>query len=262
MKKFYVVGNNASKSLSPTIFNYWFKKYKINAQYGFLELTNNNFDKKIDETIRGNKVEGLNITIPFKQKIIKHLDSLDVHSKKINAVNCVSTKSRPLGINTDWKGYYKTLPKFKNLKKKNIILIGYGGAALAIHYVLHIKGFENVNIFNRTTKKLSFVKKTKYTKPINKLNKHLRNADIIINTTPKNPIDKKNSKLISGKILLSDIVYKPKETSFLKAFPKNKKIYGISMLLQQAIPCFKFWFGFVPEVDPKLIKILDNKIKQ
>ena len=47
MKKLYVVGNKVSKSLSPTIFNYWFKKYNIKASYGYLELTEKNFHKKI-----------------------------------------------------------------------------------------------------------------------------------------------------------------------------------------------------------------------
>ena len=73
--------------------------------------------------------------------------------------NCVITKPKTKGINTDWTGYYKTLPKTKNLKSKKTIIIGYGGAALAIHYVLNQKGFKNVNVFNRTKKKLSFVKK-------------------------------------------------------------------------------------------------------
>ena len=90
MKKFYVVGSNASKSLSPTIFNYWFKKYKIRASYGFLELNEKNFDKKIKEVLQNKETQGLNITIPFKQKIIKHTDILDKHSKTINAVNCLT----------------------------------------------------------------------------------------------------------------------------------------------------------------------------
>ena len=83
MKKFYVIGNKASKSLSPIIFNYWFNKYKIKAKYSFLELNNKNFEKKIKQTLKSKDVKGLNITIPFKQKIIKHLDSLDKHSKKL-----------------------------------------------------------------------------------------------------------------------------------------------------------------------------------
>ncbi len=261
MKKFYVVGSNASKSLSPIIFNFWFKKYKIKASYDYLELNKKNFDKVVLDTIQKKNVGGLNITIPFKKKIIKHLDVLDKHARKINAVNCVSIASKIKGVNTDWCGYYKTLPTNNKLKEKNILIIGYGGAALAIHYVLKIKNFKNINIINRTKKTLNFEKKQKYTISLNKLEKYLSDADLIINTTPKNPINKKNRKLIGKKTILSDIVYSPKETSFLKNFPNNKKIYGISMLLEQAIPCFNMWFGFNPSIDLKLIKILNKKIK-
>ena len=259
MKKYYVIGNKASTSLSPIIFNYFFKKYKIKATYGYIELNNRNFDKKIKEVLNKKNVKGLNITIPFKQKIIKHIDILDNHSRKINAVNCVSIGSKNKGINTDWIGYYKTLPRIKNLKNKNILLIGYGGAALAIHYVLKTKGFKNVVVLNRTKKLLRFEKTRKYTLTLKKIDKHLLKADLIINTTPTNPINSNKNKLISKKTLLSDIVYKPKRTEFLKAFPKNKKIYGISMLIEQAIPCFKAWFGFTPTIDTKLINLLNKK---
>mgnify|MGYP001322607243 CR=1 FL=1 len=192
---------------------------------------------------------------------MKHVHNLNKHSKEINAVNCLTVKSKIKGTNTDWIGYFKTLPKNKNLKKKKTLIIGYGGAALAIHYVLKKKGFKHITIINRTKKKLRFENETKYTRSMSGLGKHLKTAQIIINTTPKNPISNKNKKLVGPNVLLSDIVYKPKETNFLKMFPKNKKIYGISMLLEQAIPCFKMWFGFNPRIDPKLTKLLNNKIK-
>ncbi len=260
MKKFYVVGNKSSKSLSPLIFNYWFKKYKIKAKYGFVELNNRNFHSKIKEILKLKNVYGLNITIPFKEKIIKHVDSMDNHSKKINAINCVTIGSKIKGINTDWIGYYKTLPRKKNINKMNTIIIGYGGAAMAIHHVLFLKGFKNVKIFNRSKKTLKFEKSKKYTTDLKKIEKHLSNADIIINTTPSNPINTRWANLVGKKTIISDIVYKPKETNFLKLFPDNPKIYGISMLLKQAVPCFKHWFGFSPSIDPKLIDILDKKL--
>ena len=261
MKKFYVVGNEVSKSLSPTIFNYWFKKYKIKASYGYLELNENNFDLKIRKKLSDKKVIGMNITIPFKKKIIKHVNKLDKHANKIGAVNCLKNGKNISGTNTDWDGYYRTLPTKKEMFNKKILLIGYGGAALAIHYVLSMKGFKHITILNRSKKKLSFTKKTNYTKGTNLLSNYLKNAEIIINTTPKNPIKKINKNLVSQNVLLSDIVYSPKETAFLKQFPKNKKIYGISMLLEQAASSFKFWFGYRPKINTELIRILDNKIR-
>ena len=70
---------------------------------------------------------------------MKHINVLDTHSKKINAVNCLVIKSKIKGYNTDWQGYYRTIPRANTLKKKNTLLIGYGGAAVAIHYVLKKK---------------------------------------------------------------------------------------------------------------------------
>ena len=260
MKKFYVIGRNTKKSLSPLIFNYWFKKYKIDAKYEYLQLNKTNFDKEIKKILLDKRTRGLNITIPFKKKIMKHIDMFDQHSKKIKAVNCVSIGKKTLGINTDWEGYFKTLPKLKNIKKRRTIIIGYGGAAQAIHYVLVKKGFKEIDIFNRSKKKLLFIKDNKFTKNINTIHDYLYNAEIIINTTPTNPIKNKYRKLINKKTLLSDIVYQPKETKFLIRFPNNKKTYGISMLLEQAVPCFKLWFGFTPSLDLKLIKELNKKI--
>ena len=261
MNNYFVIGNSVSKSLSPTIFNYWFKKYKINATYGYIEIKNKNFTKEITKVINNKETKGLNITIPYKKRIIKYIDALDKHSKKINAVNCISIGKKIKGINTDWIGYFNSLPKNINIKKKPILLVGYGGAAQAIHYVLRNKGFKEIIIFNRSRRKINFLKKLKYTKNLNTLDKYLGSAGFIINTTPKNVINKSKKHLIDQKVILSDIVYNPKETEFLKMFPKNKKIYGISMLLHQAIPCFKLWFGFNPSIDTKLIKTLNRKIK-
>ena len=260
MKKFFVIGNKVSKSLSPTIFNYWFKKYNIDAHYGYFELNDKNFESKTKELLSKRDLVGLNITIPFKQKIMRHIIDFDQHAKKINAVNCVSIKKKIKGFNTDWEGYYKTLPRMKNIKNKNIIILGYGGAALAIHYLLKTKGCNQITVFNRTKKKLKFIKNTRLTKSIKDLHKYLSSADIIINTTPKNLINSKNIKMIKKTTLLSDIVYNPKETDFLSSFTENKKIYGISMLIEQAALSFKIWLGFKPSVDKKLVKILDKII--
>ena len=179
MKKFYVIGNKTSKSLSPTIFNHWFKKYNINAKYDFLELSVKTFDKKINAIKKEKDVFGIIITIPFKQKIIKHSKVLDKHAKKIKAVNCLTLKPTNKGSNTDWMGYLNSLPKDKNLKEENIILIGYGGAALAIHYLFKQKGCKKINIFNRTKRKIRYETKTKYTINLNQIKKYLPSATLI-----------------------------------------------------------------------------------
>jgi len=262
MKQFFVIGNRTSKSLSPAIFNYWFAKYKIQARYYYIETKEKDFDKTIVKELKNKDVFGINVTIPYKEKIIKHLDTLDKHSKYIGAVNCITnTKYKKKGSNTDWSGYYKTLPKGFNLKKSNIIIIGYGGAAQAIHYSILKNGAKKIKIFNRTKKRVKFSNKIKYTLNLKTINEHLGSSDLIINTAPKNLIKKHDQKKIGKQTILSDIVYKPKITTFLKQFPDNKKIFGITMLLEQAILSFKIWFGFAPKVDKKLLSILNRLIK-
>ena len=100
----------------------------------------------------------------------------------------------------------------------------------------------------------------KHTKDYSLINSYLIKSDLIINTTPTNPLNRKQTNLIKKTTIISDIVYQPKETPFLKEHKFNKKIYGISMLIEQALPCFKQWFGFIPVVDKTLLNKINKKI--
>ena len=261
MKNFFVIGDKASKSLSPLIFNHWFKKYNIQAKYSFLEVTKKNFDNEIVKKISDKKTKGFNVTMPFKNDIIKHLDNKNIHAKKIGAVNCVTVGNKIKGINTDWAGYLNSIKQEKINKKKNILILGFGGASQAIYYGFFFKGYKNISVFNRSKKGINIDGSNKYTKDYSLINSYLIKSDLIINTTPTNPLTKKQISFIKKTTVISDIGYQPKETPFLKKFKYNKKIYGISMLIEQALPCFKHWFGFVPVVDEVLIKKLNTKIK-
>tara|TARA_Y100000996_G_scaffold334691_1_gene271114 strand:+ start:504 stop:1289 length:786 start_codon:yes stop_codon:yes gene_type:complete len=261
MKEFFVIGEKTSNSLSPTIFNHWFKKYNIRARYSYVEVQNKNFNKAIKQKFCDKSVFGFNVTIPYKKLIIKHLDNQTKHSIKIGAVNCVTVRRKKTGTNTDWKGYLSSIKAEKIGRNKNIVILGYGGAAQAIFYGLTLSGYKNIMVFNRSRKKINFNTAKKYTKKYHLIDKYLMRADLIINTTPTNPLKNKQEKLVMKKAVISDIVYKPKNTIFLKKFPDNKKIFGISMLVEQAIPCFRLWFGFEPGVDKGLIEKLNKKIK-
>ena len=116
MKKFFVIGDQASKSLSPLIFNHWFKKYNIQAKYSFLEVTKKNFNNEIVKKLNDKKTQGLNVTIPFKKDVIKYLNTKNVHAKKIGAVNCVTVGKKIKGINTDWVGYLNSAMTLSILK--------------------------------------------------------------------------------------------------------------------------------------------------
>ncbi len=264
--KAYVVGENTHKSLSPLIFNYWFSKYKINAEYKYKEVKPKNFDNSVSKILTEEGVRGLNITNPYKEKIIPYLHKIDRDSKKIGAVNCVSiSKSVFYGTNTDWIGYSEALKEKilqKTNKNKKAIVIGFGGAAKAVLFSLNKLGYQEIHIFNRTPEKIKNLQnKFFFPHPLADIYNHINSADIIINTTPTNVLRKLDNNKINHKIIASDIVYRPMETDFLKIFTKSKdKIYGISMLLHQAVPCFELWFGIKPTIDEELLRLVKGEI--
>ena len=115
MKEFFVIGNQTSSSLSPLIFNHWFKKYKIKAKYSYLEVDDIGFDTAVAKKLENKNTTGFNVTIPYKKRIFKHLKTKNVHATQIGAVNCVLVGANTKGINTDWIGYMGSI---KNTKIK------------------------------------------------------------------------------------------------------------------------------------------------
>ena len=258
-KKAYVIGSKTSQSLSPTIFNYWFEKYNVRGFYDFIEISEKNFNKEIKKILKEKNLCGLNITIPHKEKIIQHVDSFDSHSKKIGAINCVTIKkNKTHGTNTDWVGFCETLKNNKINKKNTALLIGYGGAAKAVLYGMKQYGFKEIHIFNRSTKKLPKNNLNRiYSHPLPEIKNYFAAADIIVNTAPVNVLSKLEIKKPTSGGHIFDIVYSPVNTSFLNSFNKqSKKINGLHMLVNQAVPCFKKWFGITPQPDKKLFNIL------
>ena len=271
-KKAYVVGTNVSKSLSPLIFNHWFEKYNIDAKYGYKTIEEKNFNKEINSILKEKHLCGINVTMPFKEKIIKKIHKLNKHAKIIGAVNCVTIKNnRYYGTNTDWAGFAEAHlnaileQKVPTKTGGGVILIGYGGSAKAILYSLSLMGNiykKNTLVFNRSKRKINiplFSQKT--TLSLNKIQDYLDEAFLIINTTPRNVLTDLKIKKIKKEIAVCDIVYKPKETKFLKHFTKpSAKIYGIHMLINQARPCFFEWFGIMPSEDKMLTRKILKKI--
>ena len=271
-KKAYVIGTNVSKSLSPMIFNYWFSKYHIEAEYRYKEIKKENFDKEIKSVLEEDGLCGLNITIPFKEKIIQHLDVLDKHSVQIGAVNCVSKiKQKLKGENTDWLGFQESLNwvqkhETTKIEKKDIaIVIGYGGSAKAIIYSLFFMGFKTIRVFNRSFNKIKNLKNITPHK-LEELEDYFGEADLIVNTVPINFQKELRLSLPQYSDVNDlnttgcgfDAVYNY-NTFFLDHVSYPKRIYGIHMLIHQAVPCFHKWFGIKPEVDIPLVLLLKNK---
>ena len=267
-KKAYVIGTNVSNSLSPAIFRYWFEKHNVCGEYGYIEIKEKEFDKEIKQILKDENLVGLNITMPYKEKIIPHLMNpvppvmskdegpvLSQYAERIGAVNWISRENKVwLGDNSDWFGFEKSFEVFFNAttkERKNIaIVIGYGGASKAIIFSLHSLGYKKIKLFNRSYEKIKnkFAKTSSSplveTYELGDLEKHTHSADAIINTTPVNILNKPKEWNISSNTIGFDVVYRPKGGSgFLNYFEPNRRLDGIHMLINQAIPCLENWFA-------------------
>ena len=121
MRRYLVIGNPIDHSLSPQLHNYWFKKNNINGLYEKEKLSEDSLQNLIAK-IKDKKIAGINITVPFKKKIIQHLDELSSEAAKTQSVNTVALKNnKVIGYNTDISGFESALEfkKYDPNKKKN-----------------------------------------------------------------------------------------------------------------------------------------------
>ena len=236
MKTYGLIGKNLSHSFSQKYFQQKFFKEGIkDCQYLNFELNDISTLRKL---VQKNDIKGLNITIPYKEKVIPFLDEITKQADKIGAVNTIQIKGNKLiGHNTDIFGFEQSITPLLNGRNTAIIL-GNGGASKAIQFVL-IKKNINFKVFSRKLK----LKFSDITEEI------IRKNEIIINATPLGMHPNSNTfanlpyNTINTKHLLYDLVYNPEESQFLTkgrimgAQIKN----GIQMLNLQAKESWKIW---------------------
>ena len=263
MKKYLVIGNPIEHSLSPKLHNYWFKKNKINASYDKKKIEKSEIQEIVSE-IKDNKLDGLNVTVPFKSDVIPFLDELSEESKITQSVNTIYMHDKKLiGHNTDIKGFELSLKETQfELKNKSIFILGAGGVVPSIIYALEKLEVLKIIISNRTKQKAENLKKN-FSK-INIVDWGDRpEFDMIINATSLGLRNEDNLGLnfnnINNEKLFYDVIYNPKETNFLRAGKKLgcKVSNGKMMFIYQALEAFKLWHKVQPEINEDLINFLD-----
>ncbi len=249
---------------------YWFGKNKINAEYKKLKIDQKQI-KKILDKIRKKQIEGINVTIPFKNSVIKYLDILEGDAKKTSSVNTIYLRKQKLiGDNTDVYGFaFGILKKIKS-KIKAAGIIGAGGVTSSIILALIKKGVRKIYITNRTFSKLKvFKKKFKgIIFPI-RWNEHLkvfREVQILINVSSLGMQGQKDLKfdfsIFNKKINVVDIVYNPENTKFLRDARRygHKAFSGLDMFVYQAQKAFYIWNKKKPKITNDIYKKLRKLI--
>ena len=233
MDKYGLIGYPLVHSFSISYFNQKFIDEKIDAVYENFEIPTIDL---LPEVIDSNPdLRGLNVTIPYKQKVMPFLDAISQEAMAIGAVNVIKVtreggKSRLKGYNSDVIGFTKSIESMLEKFHKKALILGTGGASKAVDYGLKSLGLETVFV-------------SRYQRP--------GTIQVIVNCTPVGMYPKVDEcpdipyDQLTSRHLLYDLLYNPNETLFMKkgaehgANTKN----GLEMLLLQAFASWDFWHG-------------------
>ena len=240
MKHYGIIGFPLSHSFSPGYFNRKFENESINAEYSAYPLSNISEFKLL---IHAKKMDGINVTIPYKEAVIPYLDELDITAQEVGAVNTIKiTDSGIKGYNTDVDGFEKSLLSFIGHPEdiSGALVLGTGGASKAVQYVLRKLNIPFVIVSRNTPGQLTYQNIT---------SEILEAHPLIINTTPLGMYPNTASKpdipysLLNEKYFLYDLVYNPEKTLFLSEGLKHGSLAknGHDMLILQAEKAWEIW---------------------
>ena len=263
MKKYLVVGNPIEHSLSPKLHNHWIKKNNIDAIYEKQKLDEFEIQSLITK-VREKKLNGINVTVPFKRAIIPYLDRLSLEAESTQSVNTVYLDNdKVVGHNTDIGGFELGIKNLKfKVTGKKILILGAGGVVPSIIFALNKMKASNITITNRTKNRAenlkNFFKNLKIVDwgDIPEFNMIINATSVGLNKDDQINLDL--SKIGKNKFFY-DVIYNPKETNFLKNGKEmgNETENGKLMFVYQAFTAFKVWHGVEPEINNEVIKLLD-----
>jgi shikimate dehydrogenase len=273
-KQYGIIGKPLSHSQSPTLHNFWFNKYKINAHYSLIEIDESQVESIINK-IRKKELEGINVTTPYKQAVIPFLDTIINEAKETYSVNTIylNKDNKVIGENTDVFGFNKAFIdqiKKVNLTNKKALVLGAGGVTPSVVYCLCKANVNQIFISNKTMQKAENIKKNFSSidvVPWESVSDVVKNMDIIINTTSLgmkggNDFEKEFRKIKFGAIYY-DVIYNPLETRMIKNFKKkeSKTFNGLEMFMYQGQKSFFIWNKVLPKIDKEIEKKIILEIR-
>ena len=261
-----VMGMPITQSRSPILHNYWIAQHGLRGAYGHLPVEANN----LEAAVRGLSALGLagcNVTQPHKVEALKLMDVVDPLAQRMGAINCVVVQPDGSlhGFNHDGYGYIQSLRDVNPDWRADagpIVVLGAGGASRAVVLSLIDQGATEIRLVNRTLDNAQalaagyeqIVKVVSWAER----NSAMDGAALLVNTTNQGmygqPPLEVSLDALPKTAMVSDAIYIPLETPLLEAarLRGNQTANGLGMLLNQARPAFKSWFGVMPEITDEL----------
>ncbi len=270
MKKAAVIGYPIHHSLSPKIHGFWLKQKAIKGTYETIEVTPDAFENFLQKTAFS--FNGFNVTLPFKEHVFKYIHQtygsshISPLAQKIGAVNTVTVKQGQLwGDNSDAFGFWENI-KYKLSNNSTALVLGAGGASRAIIAALQEGGFKRIILVNRTLERAQKLGRDFSIEVAlwDELPQFLPYTSMLVNCTSLGMVGKPDLNIdlsdLPPQALVTDIVYTPLYTSFLKQAQNqgNPVKSGLGMLLHQARLGFENWFGKPAFVDDALTEYIES----
>lgn len=235
--KLGLIGRNISYSFSKKYFEQKFQKLLLpHFSYEIFDMENlENFS----EVIKTSNLKGLNVTIPYKEKVIPFIDELSEEAQDIGAINCIKIENgKTKGYNTDAFGFEKTLLLHKKDHQKTAIVLGNGGAAKAVKFILKKNNIPFITVSRNT--EINYDNLTP---------EQIKENLIIIQCTPVGTFPNVEDSVqipfegIGENHLVIDLVYNPEYSKFIKKAAEKgaKTVNGLYMLEQQAEKAWEIW---------------------
>jgi len=273
-----VMGWPVMHSRSPLLHNHWLKQYGLAGAYLPLAIE----PKGLGAALRALQplgFAGCNLTLPHKQQAMAIVDEVDAVARRIGAISCVQVRpdGSLAGTNNDCFGFIHSLKQEQPGWRADagpVVVIGAGGGARAVCYALMQDGATEIRLVNRSLARAQDLADefrapgvSITALPWEQRNDALAGAATAVNTTSQGmagqPALSIELDALPKTALVADIIYVPLETPFLAAARQrgNPTWNGLSMLLHQAQPAWKLWFGLEPEVTAELRGMLERSLR-
>ncbi len=273
MIKACVIGWPISHSRSPLIHGFWLKQHWIEGSYTRQPVKPEALAEFLSD-LSSAGYAGCNVTIPHKENAFGLVKIADEGTRRIGAVNTVYVNgTETFGTNTDGEGFINSLNQSVpglSLRDTRVVVLGAGGASLAIVNAVLEQGASEVAVANRTEEKALMLRRRFGSRVVplawDRTSTALSECRLLVNTTSLGMAGQPEIKLDLSRLptsaVVTDIVYTPLRTKLLveAASRGNIVVEGLGMLLHQAVRGFSLWFGVTPQVTPELYTLVARDI--
>ena len=249
-----ILGSTLKHSLSPQIQAAAIKFAGLEAEYEKYEVLEENFEDEIRPLLAN--LHGLNVTIPYKERVLNYINKVDKLAKRIGAVNTIKVNRGGLieGYNTDYYGFQESL-KGIDLKGKNATILGSGGAARAVIIALEDMGVAKIDVrvrnIDKVVNNLPRVDGSELNVNLFNRESDTSEIDILINATPvgqgrlanEMPVTERQIEVLKSTAVVYDLIYS--DTLLIQKAKERalQSINGAEMLVLQAAQSFSIWSG-------------------